>query len=39
MRPAEPSYGLRGTPHTLRLLHHTALAALFATFGVGHLQE
>ena len=23
----------------LRLLHHTALAALFATFGLGHLQE
>ena len=23
----------------LRLLHHTALASLFATFGLGHLQE
>ena len=22
-----------------RLLHHTALASLFATFGLGHLQE
>ena len=27
------------TTHHKRLLHHTALAALFATFGLGHLQE
>ena len=24
---------------SMRLLHHTALASLFATFGLGHLQE
>jgi len=25
--------------HYYRLLHHTALASLFATFGLGHLHE